>query len=60
MEVRFFLIPAQPGSSVELKNGAHRVVIAWRYDELQGSMSPVTAHGVARDYAGIWINGVEQ
>lgn len=62
MSQRFTVFPAQPLTSLVYRTGDTFAVIAWRFDELQGTALPITVGGIvseSRQYD-IFINGEKQ
>lgn len=62
MSQRFTIFPAQPLTQLIYRTGDVSAVIAWRFDELQGTALPITVGGIvlkSRQYD-IFINGEKQ
>lgn len=62
MSQRFTIFPAQPLTSLVYGTGETFAVIAWRFDELQNTVFPITTRGIVRESRqyDIFINGEKQ
>ncbi len=56
---RFTVVPAQPGSRLNTAS-VSLAIIAWRVDNLQGTVTPITVAGLTEEFEAIYIDGHKQ